>query len=192
MIGYLNGKIQIVRNGWVIVNVEGVGYKVLVSSGLLTKLYQDENAELYIYSHVREDQFSLYGFETVDGLEFFELLISVSGIGPKAALNILDAAPIDKIKTSIVRQDPTLVSSVSGIGKKTAEKLVIELKNKLGGTTGYFEASGKAEDVYGALLQLGFKAHEAQKAIAVLPDDCLGTEERLKFCLNNLHRVTKQ
>lgn len=191
MIGYLNGKIQIVRPNWLIVDVEGVGYKVFIGSSLASKLHQDENTELYIYSHVREEQFSLYGFNTVDELEFFELLISVSGIGPKAALNILDSAPVDKIKTSIIRQDPTLVSSVSGIGKKTAEKLVIELKSKLGGTAGYFEASGKAEDVYGALLQLGFKSHEAQKAIAELPDDCLGTEERLKFCLNNLHRSSK-
>lgn len=191
MIAYLSGKLQVVRPNWLIIDVEGVGYKVFIGGSLASKLHQNENAELYIYSHVREDQFSLYGFNTVDELEFFEQLLSVSGIGPKAALNILDSAPIDKIKTSIIRQDPTLVSSVSGIGKKTAEKLVIELKNKLGGTAGYFETGGKAEDVYGALLQLGFKAHEAQKAIAALPDDCLGTEDRLKFCLNNLHQGGK-
>lgn len=189
MIGYLSGKVQRIRENYVIVETNGVGYKVSVGPELLTGLHPEENAELYIYTYVREDILALYGFAKAEELDFFELLISVSGIGPKAALGILAVAPLDKIRSSIVNQDPTLLSSVSGIGKKTAEKVVIELKSKVGSTGSIFTNQGdKSEDVYGALLQLGFKPHEAQSALAGLPNDCKSTEERLKFCLSNLNK----
>ena len=190
MIGYLNGKVQLVRENGVIIEVGGVGYKVSVGLNLLTKLHPEENAKLYVYTHVREDILALYGFETAEELDFFELLISVSGIGPKAALGILAVAPLERIRSSIVNQDPTLLSSVSGIGKKTAEKVVIELKSKVGATGSIFTNQGeKVEEVYGALLQLGFKPHEASDVLADLPDECKTTEEKLKYCLNRLNKV---
>jgi Holliday junction DNA helicase RuvA len=188
MIAYLNGKVQLIRSSWVVIETNGVGYKVSVGPDLLAKLHPEENAELYIYTQVREDILALYGFKTAEELEFFELLIGVSGIGPKAAQAILAVAPLDKIRSSIVNQDPTLLSSVSGVGKKTAEKVVIELKNKVGATGSIFSGGEKAEDVYGALLQLGFKPHEARKALAELPEECKTTEERLKYCLTNLNK----
>ncbi len=190
MIGYLKGKVQLIRENGIIIETGGVGYKVCVGPNIISQLKLKDNTELYIYTHIREDIFALYGFEKAEELDFFELLISVSGIGPKAALGILAAAPMEKIRSSIVNQDPTLLFSVSGIGKKTAEKVVIELKNKVGATGSIFDNHiNKADDVFGALLQLGFKSHEASLALAELPDSCKTTEERLKYCLSKLNKA---
>jgi len=188
MIGFLEGKVEFIRDSSAVVNVGGVGYKVGVGPTLLSRLRVGEGAKLYIYTQVREDILALYGFESLEELDFFELLISVSGIGPKAAMGVLSAASVEKIRASIVNQDPTLLSSVSGVGKKTAEKVVIELKNKVGATGSLFDVGGKAEDVYEALLQLGFKANEARDAIASLPEECVGPEQQLKHCLSSLNK----
>jgi Holliday junction DNA helicase RuvA len=190
MIAFLSGKVEYVRNGHAVINVGGVGYKVGIGQGLAEKLHAGENAEIFTYTQVREDILALYGFEKLEELDLFEMLISVSGIGPKAAMGILSAASTDKIRTSIINQDPTLLSSVSGVGKKTAEKVVVELKNKVGATGSLFDnAEGKAEDVYEALLQLGFKPNEAREAISNLPAECTGAEKQLKYCLSNLNKV---
>ena len=145
---------------------------------------------MYIYTQVREDISALYGFETIEELDFFELLISVSGIGPKAAMGILSAAPVEKIRASIVNQDPTLLSSVSGVGKKTAEKVVIELKNKVGSKASIFDnaSNEKVEEVYDALVNLGFKPLETREVIATMPVDCIGAEKQLKYCLSMLKK----
>lgn len=189
MISLLEGKVEFVRENWAIINVQGVGYRVNIGTELASRLHPEENTRIFTYTQVREDILALFGFTTIEELEFFEQLIGVSGIGPKAALGILSAASVDKVKASIINQDPTLISSVSGIGKKTAEKVVIELKNKVGATASYFDTSGiKAEEVYDALLQLGFKANEARDALANLPEECKTTEDRLKFCLGALSR----
>lgn len=189
MIGLLEGKVELVRENWAIINVQGVGYRVNIGSGLASKLHIEESIKVYTYTQVREDILALFAFPSVEELEFFEQLISVSGIGPKAALGILSAASVDKIKSSIINQDPTLISSVSGIGKKTAEKVVIELKNKVGAAVSYFDTAGnKTEEVYEALMQLGFKANEARDALAGLPEDCKTTEERLKYCLGSMSK----
>jgi Holliday junction DNA helicase RuvA len=189
MIGFLDGKIELLRENMVIVNVGGVGYRVGIGPNLAAKVHPDDCVQVYVYTQVREDILALYGFETLEELDLFELLISVSGIGPKAAMGILSAASADKIRTSIVNQDPTLLSSVSGVGKKTAEKVVIELKNKVGATGSLFDGSGgKAEDVYEALTQLGFKPNEAREAIVNLPVEVIGAEAQLKYCLNSLNK----
>lgn len=189
MISFLEGKVELVRENWAIINVNGVGYKVNIGTELASRLHPEENCRVYIYTQVREDALNLFGFPTIEDLEFFEQLISVSGIGPKAALGILSAASVEKVRASIINQDPTLISSVSGIGKKTAEKVVIELKDKVGATASYFDTSGnKAEEVYDALIQLGFKANEAREALSNLPEECKSTEERLKFCLGSLSK----
>jgi Holliday junction DNA helicase RuvA len=189
MIAYLEGDIELLRPTYAVLKVGGVGYKVFVGPTFGDKLHENAFAKMFIYTQVREDISALYGFATVEELEFFELLISVSGIGPKAAMGILSAASVDKVRASIAAQDPTLLSSVSGVGKKTAEKVVIELKGKVGATGSLFDNSnGKAEDVYEALMQLGFKPVEAREAIAAMPEDCVGEENQLKYCLASLNR----
>lgn len=188
MIAFLSGKVEYTRHGFIVINTGGVGYKVGVTPGLEARLRVGDEVEVFTYTQVREDILALYGFEKLEELDLFELLITVSGIGPKAAMGILAAASPDKVRASIVNQDPTLLSSVSGVGKKTAEKVVVELKNKVGATASLFDVSGKADDVYEALLQLGFKANEAREAIANLPAECENTESQLKYCLASLNR----
>jgi len=189
MIGYLDGKVELLRENLAIINVGGVGYRVGLGSNLSSRLHLGDRVQVYVYTQVREDILALYGFETLEELDLFELLITVSGIGPKAAMSILSAASADRIRASIVSQDPTLLSGVSGVGKKTAEKVVVELKNKVGATGSLFDgASGKAEDVYEALMQLGFKPNEAREAIASMPADCETAENQLKYCLANLNK----
>jgi holliday junction DNA helicase RuvA len=190
MIAFLEGKIQLVRPTYIILNVSHVGYKVSVGPEFLSHLHEEQDVQMYVYTQVREDISALYGFRDPEELEFFELLISVSGIGPKAAMGILAAASVDKVRASIVNQDPTLLSSVSGIGKKTAEKVVIELKNRVGSTASLFDNASheKVEDVYEALVNLGFKPHEAREAIASMPEDCVTPENQLKYCLSVLKK----
>jgi holliday junction DNA helicase RuvA len=190
MIASLEGEISLVRPNWLILSVNNIGYKVSVGPDLLSRIHEGSHVLLFTYAQYREDSASLYGFEKIDDLDFFELLISVSGIGPKAAMGILSAASVEKIRASIVKQDPTLLSSVPGIGKKTAEKVVIELKNKVGSTASIFDSatSEKVEDVYEALLGLGFKPLEARESLANMPDDCVTTESQLKYCLSMLKR----
>lgn len=190
MIAHLEGRVKLVRPGWVIMSVNGVGYKVFVGPELAGKLHEEQDAEIYIYTQVREDLTALYGFSTIEELEFFELLLSVSGIGPKAAMNILAAASVDRVRESIINQDPGLISTVSGIGKKTAERVVIELKGKVGAKGSIFDHGNgeKTEDVYVALLNLGFKPAEARDAMGKLPHECVTTEEKLKYCLLSLNK----
>jgi Holliday junction DNA helicase RuvA len=180
MISYLEGDVELIRPGFVVLKVGGVGYKVFITPQFSERLHENAFAKMYIYTQTREDLTALYGFETYEELEFYELLISVSGIGPKAGINIIASASVDKIRASIVSQDPTLLSSVSGVGKKTAEKVVVELKNKVGATGSIFDHGNgeKAEDVYEALLGLGFKPIEAREA----------AEDKLKYCLASLKR----
>jgi holliday junction DNA helicase RuvA len=190
MISYLEGDIELKRATGVIIKVGGVGYKVSVTPVFLDNLHVGEFAKMYIFTQVREDILALYGFQTVEELELFELLLTVSGIGPRAALGVLSATSVENIKNSIASQDPTIISSVSGVGKKTAEKVVLELKNKVTGVGDNYNDLGgaKSEDVYLALINLGFKPQEARLAISNLPKDCTKTEDKLKHCLANIKK----
>jgi Holliday junction DNA helicase RuvA len=188
MIGYLSGKVIEKSATGAIILVGGVGYDVTLPTSILGKIHQDSETELWIYSHIREDQFSLFGFAEKEELEFFKQLLSVSGIGPKAAIAIVSSAPISKLKSSISAGDPTLLSAVSGVGRKTAEKAVVELKNKISavGSSSEIFAGSDTEDVLNALIQLGFQRAEASSAIAQLPEDTEGTDAKLKAALKIL------
>jgi len=129
MIAYLRGKIiykssPLKKGCFVILDVNGVGYQVSVSLKILDFMRSDDPCELYIYHHVREDAQDLYGFFSQDEVSFFKLLISVSGIGPKTALGILDKAEMKDIQDAVIKESPSALAGVSGIGQKTAEKIV--------------------------------------------------------------------
>ena len=188
MIGKLKGQIDLIGNGYIIVDVSGVGYKVAVSSSLLADSKMGDEITLFIHTHVREDHLSLFGFLTNEELVFFEMLIGVSGVGPKAALNILSATPIEKIQTAISKQDPSLLNTVSGIGKKTAEKIVIELKNKIGiiAEGNIFEKSAETDEVVSALEGLGYKAAEVRAVLPKVTGE--DTESRIKEALKLLSK----
>lgn len=188
MIGYLKGEVKEKTQDGVIIVTSGVGYSVGAPSSLSSKLNVGEEAEVYVYTHVREDALSLFGFENREDLDFFKLLLSVSGIGPKVALAISASAPTSKLKNSISKGDPSLLSAVSGVGKKTAEKAVVELKNKLGfvGSSEQIFEGEDTEEVYSALESLGFQKHEISDALSSLPDNVENTDDKIKAILKGL------
>ncbi|RJO62032.1 Holliday junction branch migration protein RuvA [candidate division WS5 bacterium] len=188
MIASLRGKVVQKRADSLVVEMNGVGYKVICPVSVLEQASVSEEIFLNTYTHVREDILALYGFLTADDLALFELLIGVSGVGPKAAVNILSAASSEKIRASIQKQDPGILYSVSGIGKKTAEKIVVELKNKLGADDSLYAPSSETDDLYQALTDLGFKAQEISAAVSKIPDSLETTEEKLKFALKEIKK----
>jgi Holliday junction DNA helicase RuvA len=184
MIGYLKGKIIDKGIDRLIVDVSGVGYEVSLPANF--KL-SGEEVEFFVHTHVREDQLSLFGFATKEELAFFKNLLSVSGIGPKVALAIVGSAPLGQLTDSISKGDPSLLSAVSGVGKKTAEKAVIELKGKLGyiGTGDIFTDSG-ADEVIKALYGLGFQRPEIVDGLKKIPAELTDNDDKIKWLIKNL------
>src|SRR3989338_7506089 len=165
MIGSIKGKIVLKTDKFLIVETNGVGYKVSVSPDVLSKAQKTGGEiSLWVHTHIREDIFDLYGFLDRQELEFFEMLINVSGIGPKGALAILGVASIETLRKAISTDDIAYLTKISGIGKKTAEKIVIELRDKMGE-----EKSGSSLreelDALEALKSLGYSQNEARDAL---------------------------
>jgi Holliday junction DNA helicase RuvA len=188
MISYLEGKLIDKTENSATVLVGGVGYEVFLTPVELKKTSVGEEVKYFIYTHVREDILALYGFCSQEEMQFFRLLLSVSGVGPKVALLIIGSAPIEKIKGSIAKGDPALLSAVSGVGKKTAEKAVIELKGKMGNISrdsGIIRGD-ETDEVYGALLALGFQNNEIADALTQLPENISGSEAKIKAVLKRI------
>ncbi len=185
MIASLKGTVSFKGEKFLVIDTGGVGYKVYASTDLLSKVKQDiEKIYLYIHTHVREDSLDLYGFESMEELEFFEMLISVSGIGPKGALIILSVATTSTLKTAISTGDVGYLTKISGIGRKTAEKMVLELRDKLGKLE-IGEGMRDELDALEALKSLGYREHEAREALKqVTPNS--DTNTKLKEALKIL------
>jgi Holliday junction DNA helicase RuvA len=172
MIGSIKGKIILKTDKFLIVETGGVGYKINVSGDTLSKLtalrlrsgQNDTDVSFWIHTHVREDILDLYGFLDRQELEFFEMLINVSGIGPKGALSILGIASIDTLKKAIGTGDTAYLTKISGIGKKTAEKIVIELRDKMEVDKTGTSLQGEL-DALEALKSLGYSQYEAREAL---------------------------
>lgn len=174
MIGSIRGKIILKTGKNLVIETSGVGYKINVSPYLLSKSNKiDDEIFLFIHTHVREDALDLYGFLDYPELEFFEMLISVSGIGPKGALTILGVASIETLKRAIGTGDISYLTKISGIGKKTAEKIVIELRDKVVNKIGEKgEGSLQGElDALEALKSLGYSQHQAREALKKVSTD---------------------
>lgn len=189
MIAALRGKILIKDTQYCILDVAGIGYKVYLSSAVLSKISKDETVQLFTYNHVREDMLDLYGFMEFAELKLFELLIGVSGIGPKTVLNIFAIGSKDDIVNAIVRADDTFFTGVPRLGKKNAQKIIIELKGKLGSTAELDMTgdSGDNLDVILALQSFGFSQREAQEAVRSLNQSLeLTAEEKVKLALKYL------
>jgi Holliday junction DNA helicase RuvA len=179
MIGSIKGKIILKTEKYLVVETGGVGYKISVSPDTLSKAKKlDEDIFLWIHDHVREDAFDLYGFLDREELEFFEMLINVSGIGPKGALSILGITSIETLRKAISIGDTSYLTKISGIGRKTAEKIVIELRDKVGKELG--GSSLQVElDALEALKSLGYSGVEARDALKkVKPDVDTNTKIR--------------
>ncbi len=171
MIGSIKGRIIFKTNKFLIVEANGVGYKINVSPDVLSKTKKiGEEISFWIHTHVREDALDLYGFLERKELEFFEMLISVSGIGPRSALAILGIVSIETLRKAIGTGDTSYLTKISGIGKKTAEKIIIELRDKVGEEKGGSSLQGEL-DALEALKSLGYSQSEAREALKKVSPD---------------------
>lgn len=186
MISYISGKIVASKAGFLIIETGGVGYGVSVDASVMKK--NGEEYELFIHEHIREDCHDLYGFPTFEELELFEKLISVNGVGPKAGLNIMSAGKPDKIISAIISDNLGFFTAISGIGKKVAAKIILELKSKLSGDHNINVLFGDAEseDLVDTLTQLGYKRSEISAVVTKLPETVKTLEEKVRWCLRNL------
>ncbi|MCK4368970.1 MAG: Holliday junction branch migration protein RuvA [Dehalococcoidales bacterium] len=187
MIAGLKGTLQALGSDWAIINVGGIGFQVYMPTSTLSTLgATGEEVELHTHLHIREDNATLYGFATAEELGLFQTLIGVSGLGPKLALAMLSAMGVEKIAMAIATGSANLLAEIPGIGKKTANRLILELKEKIG--AGWLAAPAElAEenvDVLAALTSLGYSVREATRAVATLPPDQeLTLEEKIKLAL---------
>ncbi len=189
MIAKLKGKIEYLKDNYAVVDVNGVGYKIFVTVYAFGKLAGLESTELFIHTHVREDAIDLYGFLTMEELEMFELLISISGVGPKSGLGILTVATPKTIKTAILNEDSSILTKVSGIGKKTAERVILELKNKIADMPeSEKEGAVSDSDAIEALIAMGYAVTEARDSLKLVPADVKDIGQRVKEALKNLGR----
>lgn len=189
MIGSLHGKLQARTDDTIIVNVGGVGFRVRVSVNTAAGLGAvGSDLQLFTHLRVREDELSLYGFATPEELHLFEMLMTVSGVGPKVALSVLSAAPLGTLKIAIAEGNVDALTAVPGVGKKTAQRLALELKGKIdvSGLSEVGEISPLDRDVMDALINLGYSAAEATRAARSVPASAKTIEERVRIALQSL------
>lgn len=186
MLSCISGTVKYKTENSLIILVQGLGYEVFVNQKIFEKYKVGEDIELFTYQDVREDALNLFGFESYDGLNLFKKLVSISGIGPKSAMGILEIATVEEIITSIQNNDPHLLTKVSGVGKKTAERVVLELKNKIGPTK--IGAGGEKQiltssDEIDALISLGYSASQAREALRQVAPEIKDIGDRVKEAL---------
>ncbi len=189
MIHSVSGKLIEKRDNFAVVEVLGVGIKVITHKRALSSLPSVGNqVKLFTHLYVREDILDLYGFPYEDELNFFELLISVSGVGPKSALSILEISELKELAAAIQENRPDLLTRASGIGRKTAERIIIDLKNKVKAEMSS-EAVKRMEsdaDIVETLANLGYRRDEAKVALQKVDKEVVGLEPRLKAALKIL------
>ena len=197
MIAYLKGIIDIKRQDYVVIDVHGVGYKIFMPEGAIQNLEVDSEVKIYTFMRVREDDVSLYGFLNVEELAMFELLISVGGIGAKSAVGILSNIAPSKFALAVITDDVTTLKKLPGIGAKTAQRIILELKDKINTQEATeqeneikqkTEVSDSAKDAIEALQVLGYTRREVEEAISKIGESNLTTEEIIKQGLKYLGR----
>lgn len=188
MIAFLRGQIIAKRLGSVIIENNDIGYQVLVGERLLNSLTISQTADFFTFHNVKEDSEELYGFADLEELALFELLVSVSGVGPKSALNVLSLADIKQIQQAIVLGDEDMLTQVSGIGRKTAQRLILELKNKMNiiAVDNSSPTVLSGQDDLEALLALGYGSQDARRALAKVDPLITDPAQRLKSALQQL------
>lgn len=194
---YVNGTVAEIGPNLAVIDCGGVGYACATTNYTLAQLKRGEQAKLYTYLHVREEIFDLYGFSTQAELSSFKMLLGVSGVGPKAALAILSSGTPDQLALSIVTGDEKSLTGVPGIGKKIAQRIILELKDKLAkeqtgfdarmGTLSPIPAGGKTQEVASALAVLGYSSQEISAALKGV-DAALPVEEMIRIALKKMAR----
>jgi Holliday junction DNA helicase RuvA len=185
------------RDNFLVVYAGGVGYKIFSSNTTIANIRKDREFTVYTYLNVREDALDLYGFSTEEELSTFKMLISVSGVGPKAALAILSALAPAEFAVAVVTNDPKTLTAAQGVGKRLAEKIIVELKDKLrgaslddmagdSGTGPNLVAAGITEEAVNALIVLGYSAYEARRAVKASESESGNLEDLIKAALKKL------
>ena len=189
MIGTLRGPVTHIGLDYVVIELGGVGYRVMISPALLARMRPEREAHLFTHHLVREDQQALFGFGSAEELAFFELLMTVSGVGPRLALAITAAYPVTKLQMAIVTDDVDVLTGVSGVGRKTAQRIILELKEKIH-AAGIAAAPGgpSDSDVVAALESLGYTAGEARRAAGAVAGTEGGLDTRIRAALQELAR----
>lgn len=194
---YVNGTVAEIGPNLAVIDCGGVGYACATTNYTLAQLKRGEQAKLYTYLHVREEIFDLYGFSTQAELSSFKMLLGVSGVGPKAALAILSSGTPDQLALSIVTGDEKSLTGVPGIGKKIAQRIILELKDKLAkeqtgfdarmGPLSPIPAGGKTQEAASALAVLGYSSQEISAALKGV-DAALPVEEMIRIVLKKMAR----
>ena len=195
MFYYLNGTITILDTNLAVVDCGGVGYACHTTNYTISRLQVGRQARLYTYCNIKEDAFDIFGFSTREELRCFELLVGVTGVGPKAAIAILSSASPERFTLAIMTQDEKMLTAAPGVGKKLAQRIILELKDKLGSAVTEVDFSGSAGGApipaagsnlalaQAALAELGYSGAEIASALKGVPVEGLSTEEIVKKCL---------
>jgi len=190
MIAHVSGIVSEKFNSSVIVDVHGVGYEVNVALGDFELALLNEQVKFYTYHHIREQSQELFGFSTLAAKKLFELLITVQGVGPKAGLSILSLGNAETVRNAIANSDSTYITNASGVGKRIAERVVVDLADKVGlplrtdnsTLTGLSQPINHSDEALEALMALGYNLNDATKALEGVPTD-LSTADRVTQAL---------
>jgi len=190
MISYLSGTILSTKHNSLVLDVHGVGYRVYCTKRILENVSVADELSLHTHLAVREDAMDLFGFTSTEELELFTMLISISGIGPRSALGIIGLETTEKLIQAIAHGDVQYLTKVSGVGKKSAEKIVLELREKMEGFNIpiFTDTRQNGEDVLEALKTLGYRADEAREALRLIPRDIEDQGAIIKEALKILSR----
>jgi holliday junction DNA helicase RuvA len=186
MFGHITGKVFDLKGTRAIVDVFGVGFIIHSVPSYIEKIKIGSEASFWTHTAVRETSIDLYGFATEEELRVFELLITVSGVGPKSGLAILSVAGVKSIEEAVATGDTSSLTKISGIGRKTAEKIVLELNGKLVTTRRGESGTNEDIDVFEALKSLGYRERDIQEIIKNLPKGLVGVGDKVKHALKNL------
>ena len=188
MISFLDGKIILKKDDFVVLEVNGVGYEVFLSRNSLSKIpREDQNLKVFCYLDVGEKSLKLFGFLTFEDLEFFKILRSISGIGPKTSLEICGKISLAKMREEIKKGDEKIFEGIPGVGPQKAKKIILELSGKL--KTSLPQKKENLEDeALSALINLGFQKTQAQKALSQVSEEIKDPEEKIKEALKILSK----
>ena len=192
MIAHIKGEIAEKFAGSVIIDVQGVGYEISLTSPDFEALNLNDTVKVYTYHHIREQSEELFGFTALEGKKLFELLITVQGIGPKAAMSILSLGSYEEVRNAIANADAAFISKASGVGKKSAERVIVDLREKVGLPTYYGRKNDPVtvtavpanDEALDAVLSLGFQFADATRALEGI-DLELPVEERIRQALKS-------
>ena len=186
MIYSIQGKVTHKHTDSIVIEINDLSYQIFVTDFLLEKTKVGQTIKLFTYLRIREDTVELYGFEKKNKIEYFKLLKAISGIGPKSAMNVLSLISLEDLERAILDDNVTILTRISGIGAKTAERIILELKGKIEKTP--LKPTGPKNNVLviDALVSMGYTLVEARQIIKKIPPDILETKKRVKYALKIL------